>query len=339
MKLNSLDIPFVKNWLAGNETFIFQTSGSTGSPQAIVVTRKQIEASVRATQKALHLTSEDTALICLPTQYTAGLMMLARCLIIGMEAVVVNPSGNPFEQLSAEIQPTFMAVVPLQLQHLLQKETYFDKLNRMKAILVGGAPVSETLAKTTQKLSVPIWATYGMTETVSHIALRKLNGSDASNTYTVLPDINIKVNAQTNCLEICGAVTNYQWVYTRDIVQLSDDGKRFTILGRIDNIINSGGIKIQPESIEEHIQSFFKERYPTMLITVSSVPDEILGEKLVLVIEKKYQSVLIEEEIFSYLKNTLPIYQVPKKIIYIDDLPKTQTDKINRKLLKKMISH
>ncbi|MCS7003752.1 MAG: AMP-binding protein [Cytophagales bacterium] len=333
MKYDWKNHPFVVDWLAGKQEFIMRTSGSTGEPRPIIATRSQIQASVNATQKALQLSSEFKALICLPLQFTAGIMMLARCLIVGMKPIVVEPSSNPLIKLEEQVD--FAAFVPLQLQNILQDPESVIKLNRMKKVLVGGAALPERVVQKLQSLSVEVWATYGMTETVSHIALQKLNGSDKQNFFVALPNVQLRTNDE-GCLEIFGDVTNFQWITTRDVVELQENKRFFKIIGRADNIINSGGIKIQPEVVEKQVETYFQQHEKIPIFAVSSQPDELYGEKLVLVIESSFRFQINSDELLSFLKKHLPPYHAPKEIFYIEQFPITSTGKINRQALKKL---
>ncbi len=175
----SQTLQFCKDWLLGKETFRILTSGSTGAPKPIEISRKQMLASAKATAKALDLQAGDTALVCLNTNYIAGKMMLVRGLEIGMNMIVVEPSSAPFTTINTQF-PTinFYAFVPLQLLTLLKNDIHIGTLNRAKAIIIGGAAVDKALENRLQAISAPIYATYGMTETVSHIALKRLNGTE-----------------------------------------------------------------------------------------------------------------------------------------------------------------
>lgn len=307
---------FIKSWLSGKQTFTLKTSGSTGTPKEITLTRNQLQQSAQRTIKALHLSSDNTALVCLDTKYIAGKMMLVRALETNMQIVAVEPSSNPLKNISA--RPDFGAFVPLQLAEIFTDEDSVNKLNQFKSIIIGGASISATLLEKIKTLSCAVYATYGMTETVSHIALQKLNGEHAQDYFEVLSDIAISVD-ERDCLVV--QLPDFsEPVITNDVVNLIDNNS-FKILGRYDNIINSGGIKLLPETIEKKLsplltnQSFF----------ITSIRDERLGEKLVLIIEGKPQPELPEA-----LKLALSSYEVPKEIFYLDEFIRTDTHKINR---------
>lgn len=313
---------FINAWLTGKTTFTLQTSGSTGSPKEIVVTREQLSASAHRTIAKLKLVDNQTALVCLDTKYIAGKMMLARALEVNMYIVVVEPSSNPLKNLSA--QPDFGAFVPLQLDEILRDEDSTEKLNQFRSVIIGGASVNPILKEKIKKLSCDVYATYGMTETVSHIALQKLNGSDAQEYFETFPDIKIKIDSR-DCLVI--ELPGFQEpIITNDLVSIIDD-HHFKILGRYDNIINSGGIKLVPETIEKKLSSLLSDQS----YFIAGIDDDRLGQKLVLIIEGKARP-----ELADALKLALPTYEIPKEIFYLDEFIRTETQKINRGLSLKM---
>lgn len=309
-------ISFIKNWLTGKQSFLLKTSGSTGNPKEITLSRAQLTASANRTISKLSLSDKNTALVCLDTKYIAGKMMLVRALEGNMKIVAVEPSANPLKKLSE--QPDFAAFVPLQLDEIFTDEDSVKKLNQFQSIIIGGASVSSTLLEKIKTLPCSVYATYGMTETVSHIALQKLNGEHAQDYFEVLPNITISVD-ERDCL-VLSLPEFSEPVITNDLVNLIDKTK-FNILGRYDNIINSGGVKLVPETIEKKIepllvnQSFF----------VAWIRDERLGQKVVLIIEGKAQS-----ELPAALKLALSSYEIPKEIFYLDAFVRTETKKINR---------
>jgi O-succinylbenzoic acid--CoA ligase len=306
----------IKSWLSGTQTFTLKTSGSTGIPKEITLSRTQLIHSAKRTIKALSLSADDTALVCLDTKYIAGKMMLVRALEANMKIVAVAPAANPIRDLY--MQPDFAAFVPLQLDEIFKHEGSADRLNQFKSIILGGASVNTSLLEKIKKLSCPVYATYGMTETVSHIALQKLNGPDPQDYFETLPGIEIKTD-ERDCLVI--VLPDFpEPVITNDLVMIINNSG-FKILGRYDNIINSGGIKLMPETIEKKIESLLTNRN----FFVAGIGDDRLGQKLVLVIEGKLQ-----QELPAALKLALAIYEIPKEIFYLDEFVRTETQKINR---------
>ncbi|UII30516.1 AMP-binding protein [Fulvivirga ulvae] len=319
-------IDFVRQWLSGTSTFNIHTSGSTGTPKAISITRKQMETSARFTINALQLQPFQTALVCLDTGYIAGKMMLVRALINRMNIMAVNPSSNPLENIS--YSPDFAAVVPLQLEEMLKYEQVTNHLNKMSAIIVGGAPISTMLERKLQQITAPVYATYGMTETVSHIALKRLNGPEKSATYTTFEEVKLGLDPR-GCLTIQSALTNHEVLITNDLVNLADN-HHFEWLGRADNTINSGGVKIQSEKVEKVVSQILDELELPNRFFVAGLPDEKLGQKVCLIIEaESVQSDL--KNIAVRLQEKLDKYETPKSILSIPHFSETPTGKINRK--------
>lgn len=318
-------VSFIKQWLSGQQNFTFQTSGSTGTPKEITVSREQLQASAHRTINKLKLSEKNTALVCLDTKYIAGKMMLVRALEANMKIIAVEPVADPLKNLLQDVQPDFAAFVPLQLEEILKNSESVKKLNRFQSAIIGGAAVNPSLLEKIKTLSCDVYATYGMTETVSHIALQKLNGVDTQDSFETFPDIKIKID-ERDCLVI--ELPDFRDVIiTNDVVQIIDDS-HFKVLGRYDNIINSGGVKLVPETIEKKISQIINQPF-----FVTGIPDQRLGQKLALIIEGREIP-----ELTVTLKQALPAYEVPKDIFYLDAFIRTETQKINRlKTLEKAI--
>lgn len=306
---------FIRSWLSDAATFTLRTSGSTGTPKEITLTRQQLASSAKRTIKKLALSEKDTALVCLDTQYIAGKMMLVRALEANMKIIAVEPSSNPLKDLT--VQPDFAAFVPLQLDETFKHEDSARQLNQFKSIIIGGAAVNNSLQEKINTLLCDVYATYGMTETVSHIALQKLNGTDAQEYFEILPDIRISMD-ERDCLVITLPDLS-EPIITNDLVKVIDS-THFKILGRYDNIINSGGIKLVPEAIERTIEPLLQEAF-----FVAGIPDERLGQKLVLIVEGQQKPGLP-----AALKDALSAYEIPKEIFYLNNFIRTGTQKINR---------
>lgn len=306
---------FIKNWLTNIQTFTLHTSGSTGTPKEIILTRSQLINSAKRTIDRLGLSKKNTALVCLDTRYIAGKMMLVRALEANMKIVAVEPSSNPLKNLT--VQPDFGAFVPLQLAEIVKDRASVNTLNKFQSIIIGGAAVSTSLIKEIKTLSCDVYATYGMTETVSHIALQKLTGDDAQDYFETLPGISIHVDKR-GCLVI-DLPDFSKPIVTNDLVDLIDQTS-FRIQGRYDTIINSGGIKLVPEIIEKKLSLILKQSF-----FVAGIPDERLGKRLVLVVEGKP-----DPELASSLRLALSMYEIPKEILFLDPFILTETQKINR---------
>ena len=315
-------ISFYNDWQNGKKQFELSTSGSTGNPKPIFISKTQMEVSANQTINALNLTPSNNLLVCIKTKFIGGKMMLVRGIINNMPLYIVEPSSNPIKSLTQHID--FMAVVPLQMQTMLNDGEH-TKLNKMKAIIVGGAPINQQLKIQIEKLKVPVYATYGMTETISHIALKKLNGSDKSNYFTSLGDIKISKDDR-NCLTVTGSVTNHATIATNDVVELINSNQ-FEWLGRYDNIINSGGIKVNPEKIEEIIEQIFLEANIQQRFFIHGIEDKLLGKKVALIIEgEKFDTAPLQQILLQQLEK----YSYPKSIIFISQFIETETGKIKR---------
>lgn len=311
---------FLLNWLYPKDTLLASTSGSTGSPKTITLDKSKMIASAKATGDYFNLYEGTTALHCLSANYIAGKMMMVRALYLGWHIDVVIPNKYPLSQTKKEYD--FAAMVPLQLQHSI------DELHRVKKVIVGGAPVSPVLEQELQSLSTALFATYGMTETITHIAIKKLNHrtdeEQKLNAYTALPNVSFTVDKR-NCLVIDAPDVSSEKVTTNDVVNLISESK-FTWLGRADFVINSGGYKVHPEQVEQVLELVIDAPF-----FVSSIPDSELGEKVVLIVEGK-------EDSFPEIDYVgLHSFQVPKKVFFIDEMIYTTTGKINRNKTKEKL--
>ena len=295
---------FLLDWL-NSESFIFaQTSGSTGKPKQILIQKSAMIASAKATGLFFNLQPKNTALLCLSTNYIAGKMMLVRAICLGLHIDTIDPTSAP---LSSK-KYNFIAMVPMQVEKSLSKLHLVDKL------LIGGTKVSYTLSESILKTNCNAFESYGMTETISHIAIKKIRVK----AFNVLPNVAISVDKRS-CLVIEALELSQEKIITNDIVEIINPNQ-FILKGRIDNVINSGGIKIFPEEVEEKLAKYFSVPF-----FIGSKPDEILGEKVILVIEAKPFS--IENSVFSQLSK----YQIPKEILFLESFERTETNKINRK--------
>lgn len=317
---------FMKKWLEGDQEFVLHTSGSTGMPKPIMVTRGQLEASAAMTGKALSLGSGTRALVCLNVGYVAGLMMLVRGLELDWELTVTEPSSNPVAGLDA-VGFDFVAMVPMQLQAILDSAATGKLVSNLGKILLGGAPVGPALAARIKGLGIPVFQSYGMTETVSHVALKALNGAEANDSYVFLPGVEFGTD-ERGCLYVSGAVTNNQLVQTNDLVEIS--GHAFQWIGRADNVINSGGVKIVLDQMDQRIAAVFHDLAIPNAFFCWWEPDEKLGQKLVLMIENALMSTSAEK-LSSEIRSRVSAYENPKHIYFAKAFAKTATDKIDKR--------
>lgn len=331
-------VAFGRAWQSGQQTFVLHTSGSTGFPKPITLSRSQMRASAELTGQTFGLQTGDTVLCCLNTAYVAGTMMLVRALTLGLKLTLVEPSGNPLADVDTDrTQFDFMAFVPLQLQTMLeQSPEKVAILNRAKAILLGGAATSPAQEAQLQTITAPVYATYGMTETVSHIAIRRLNGPTATDFFTALSGVELGVD-ERDCLNIRAEASDFQLIQTNDVVQWVDNNpahQQFRILGRADSIINSGGVKVQPERVERVVQAVLGSVGLTPRLFVAGLPDERLGQRIVLVVEgdeAMKKSVTAQQgQWIEAVRREIGPYAVPKDLIFAPTFCETPTGKIDR---------
>jgi O-succinylbenzoic acid--CoA ligase len=326
-------VEFINSWLSGQQSFEFQTSGSTGKPKKITISRTQMECSANMTIKALSLTSRDTALLCMNPAFIGGKMMIVRSLINQMNLVVIEPSSNPLKELDEPVD--FAALVPLQLINAINNSDSFKKLKSISNIIVGGGQVSESVRQEVKSLDNHIYSTYGMTETVSHIALQLLSKHSDGNHFTALDGVEIGTD-ERECLAIKAEVTNNSLIVTNDRVEIIDSNK-FRWLGRIDNVINSGGIKVQIEQVENVISEIFNSLGLVNRFILKGFKDDFLGEKVILIIEGKIDGESLKS-LSEYLPTKLHKYEKPKEIHFIEKFIETPTDKIIRNTDYKAVS-
>lgn len=319
---------FCRKWLQRDTSFAIQTSGSTGKPKLIYAKRSEIEASIRMSQEFFAWKGNETVLVCLHTQYIAGKMMLLRGLELGWTMYLQKPNNNPLEHFEETLD--FAAFVPLQMQQIIEHSSEKLKNFSSKAcIIIGGAAISKTLEKSIQSIPQPaIFQTYGMTETLSHIALRKLNGQYAQKNFIPLNHVKIRLDNR-NCLCITSPTTSFQEICTNDIAQIEEDGS-FRILGRADNVIISGGIKIQLEEVENEIATVFEKVQLQRRFYCVGIGDEYWGQMLVLCIEGERLPTSTEEHLWQHLRKIPQKYHIPKKILYQETFSETETGKIKR---------
>ena len=298
---------FILDWFDSKSYIEMQTSGTTGTPKIIRVDKQAMVESALATGDFFNLHAGNRALQCLPVKYVAGKMMLIRAIILGLDLDYVAPTSHPMEGL--EDHYDFVAMVPMQAQNSLKE------LHNVKKLIVGGAKISPALEKDLLKLPTEVYETYGMTETITHIAAKRV-GEKA---FTVLPHVFISYDDR-NCLVIhAPKIIKEEAIVTNDLVELINENQ-FIFLGRLDNVINSGGIKLMPEQIEQKLSIGIKERF-----FITSKEDKELGEKVVLVVEGP--SYELDKSLFDALDK----YEKPKEIIFVSKFKETENGKVLRK--------
>lgn len=286
----------------------------------MLVEKRRMLASARITCDFLGLQSGDTALLCMSLDYIAGKMMVVRSLERGLKLITIEPSGHPLVNNS---QLSFAAMVPMQVYNSLQLPEERERLKSIRHLIIGGGAIDDAMAAELKTFPNAVWSTYGMTETLSHIALRRLNGPDASDLYTPFPSVSISQNTD-GCLIIDAPEVCAEPLVTNDIVEIISP-HRFRILGRKDNVICSGGIKIQIEEVERQLHPYLQAPY-----LISKRPDEKFGEVAVLLTEGSV------DEAQQVCERILPKYHQPKAYLHVDQIPLTETGKPARKIAESL---
>ena len=329
---------FLQEWNNGSPYVEVKTSGSTGEPKAMLVEKRRMLASARITCDFLGLKAGDTALLCMSLDYIAGKMMVVRAIERNLRLITVEPSGHPLVKQGDGF--TFAAMVPMQVYNSLQVPEERERLKQIKHLIIGGGAIDEAMAEELKTFPNHVWSTYGMTETLSHIALRRLSGPEASEWYTPFPTVKVGLNEE-GCLvidapEVCG-----ERLVTNDIAELATqrgqslmcsatsahEGQSpcvanvpFKILGRKDNVICSGGVKIQAEEVERMLKEHLREPY-----LISKRPDKKFGEVIVLLTEGDVETAK------TVCESVLSKYQRPKAYIHVSEIPMTETKKPARR--------
>ncbi|NUY80026.1 AMP-binding protein [Flavobacterium sp. MAH-1] len=301
---------FLLDWFDDKTDIEINTSGTTGTPKTIRVSKQAMVNSALATGDFFDLQPGDKALHCLPTKYIAGKMMFVRGFILGLDMEFAAPSANPLKYDDQRYD--FAALVPLQAENSLKR------LGNIRKIIIGGAKINPMLEKKLEKVNSKIYETYGMTETITHIAAKQVGDS----AFTVLPNVTISYD-DNNCLVIHAPRISDDVIVTNDLVELVNENQ-FVFLGRRDNVVNSGGIKLIPEQIEAKLAGKINARF-----FVAGIPDETLGEKLVLFVEGKEQP--MAEDVFAGLGK----YEKPKEVRFVPHFTETGSGKIKRKEMQK----
>ena len=302
---------FLIDWLDKKDYVKVKTSGATGRPKQIKILKQTMVNSSIFTGNFFNLSPGDKALHCLPANFIAGKMMLVRAMILGLELDLIEPLTHPV--FDANKSYDFCAMIPIQLQNSV------GKIDNIKNIIVGGMKVSSTLIEAIKGIPVNIYETYGMTETVTHVALKSLNTTvdNKKSYFQTLPNVSVYKDDR-DCLVIKAPHLSKNDIITNDIVELYSDTE-FEWLGRFDNVINSGGLKVFPERIEEKLESKVTQRF-----FIASEPDEILGVRVVMVVEGNSNN--LDPSIFDVLDK----YEKPKHIYSVNKFVETSTGKIQR---------
>ena len=326
---------FLSEWNNDSDRVLVHTSGSTGKPKPMMVEKKRMLNSARITCDFLGLKPGDSALLCMSLDYIAGKMVVVRSIERRLHLISVSPSGHPLKdvnlkEVNGEI--TFAAMVPMQVYNTLQVPEERERLTHIRHLIIGGGAIDASLEKELQALpgNIAIWSTYGMTETLSHIALRRINGAEASEWYQPFDSVKIS-QTEEGCLVIDAPLVCAETLVTNDIVEIESyiynkvEKLRFRIKGRKDNVVCSGGIKIQVEEVEEFLKPHLEK--PFML---AKKKDEKFGEIAVLLSEDK-EIKTVEATVRRLLSDHK--YWIPREFRYVEHLPLTETGKPKRSIL------
>jgi len=315
-EIESQVLNFLADWHSIGRTIQVKTSGSTGKPKEIELSKQGMLFSAQNTIQFFSLTAKSTALLCLPLSTIGGKMMLVRALQSSMSVYIQTPSANPLK--SGDFSIDFIAVTPMQLKVMLDESE--SKLMKIRSILVGGGPISSELELQLTEKEITVYHSYGMTETASHVALRKV-GYGGNEYFNSLPGIHFSVN-ESQALQIHFTALQSEVIETTDRVELVSE-TIFRWLGRTDFVINSGGVKIHPEEIE----SLLAKQIPVPFF-ISSVPDQTLGERVVLFVEG-LDNISLDFEI------DFPKYGRPKEVLFLPKFQYTRSGKIDRIVTRK----
>ena len=350
---------FFSEWNNDSDRVLVHTSGSTGKPKPMMVEKKRMLNSARITCDFLGLKPGDSALLCMSLDYIAGKMVVVRSIERHLHLISVSPSGHPLKDINlkdaneknANGEITFAAMVPMQVYNTLQVPEERERLTHVRHLIIGGGAIDASLEKELQALpgNIAIWSTYGMTETLSHIALRRINGAEASEWYQPFDSVKIS-QTDEGCLVIDAPLVCAETLVTNDIVEIESyiynkeekhdkvEKLRFRIKGRKDNVICSGGIKIQIEEVEALLKPHLEKPF-----MIAKKKDEKFGEIAVLLTEdedlKKVEATIRRllsgksDDSNKSSESANHKYWIPREYLHVDHLPLTETGKPKRSIL------
>ena len=350
---------FYSEWNNDSDRVLVHTSGSTGKPKPMMVEKKRMLNSARITCDFLGLKPGDSALLCMSLDYIAGKMVVVRSIERHLHLISVSPSGHPLKDINlkdangkdANGEITFAAMVPMQVYNTLQVPEERERLTHVRHLIIGGGAIDASLEKELRSLpgNIAIWSTYGMTETLSHIALRRINGDEASEWYQPFDSVKIS-QTDEGCLVIDAPLVCAETLVTNDIVEIEPyiynkvekhnkvEKLRFRIKGRKDNVICSGGIKIQIEEVEALLKPHLEKPF-----MIAKKKDEKFGEIAVLLTEdenlKKVEATIRRllsgksDDSNKSSESANHKYWIPREYLHVDHLPLTETGKPKRSIL------
>lgn len=312
---------FLTEWFNDAPTLVLFTSGSTGKPSRLTIHKSRVIHSAKQTLQRFNLNPGDDCLLCLPLEYIAAKMMVIRALVGGLNLWLRPADGHPFKASDQAFR--FVPLVPLQVYNSVHNPVEKAVLERCETILIGGAPLAPELEEALQGLNTAVYASYGMAETLSHIALRRVNGKEGSSWFSPLSGVHLRLNAES-CLLVEAPLLCEKPIETQDVAEMDAAG-RFRILGRLDNLINTGGKKILAEELENRLTAYIKQPF-----AVTKQPDTKLGHRLVLVTEGPFD--------LTGLRAVEPAWMRPRTHIAVGTLPRTNSGKIDRRALEQLVT-
>jgi O-succinylbenzoic acid--CoA ligase len=309
---------FLLDWLDDKDSILAQTSGSTGKPKKMRLSKQSMINSAKLSGTYFKWKKGDCALLCLSPNFIAGKMMVVRAFVWQLNLILVEPKGHPMKSVKSKIN--FAAMLPLQVINGLKEGVDFGLIDQL---LIGGGAVDSQLEASLQELPTRCFSSYGMTETVSHVAIKVLNGPTRANYFKGIGNVRFTID-ERDCLQITAPEILSDTLQTNDLVRLIDD-RKFIWLGRYDYVVNSGGIKLFPEQIEDKLKTVISEAF--FLI---GMKDELLGEKLVLLIEKANPPEVYISELREKMKGLLDKYEQAREIFFLPKFQRTANGKLQR---------
>ncbi|MFO7978741.1 MAG: AMP-binding protein [Bacteroidales bacterium] len=310
-------LEFLHQWFDDTQGITLFTSGSTGPPKKVILPKKAMMASAEMTGRFFKLKPGMTAHLCLSPDFVAGKMLIVRALAHGMDLLTTHVGANPLEALTQDVD--FSAMVPLQVANVLKHNP--EKMEQVSILIIGGGAVSPLLEQQLMHLKTNCWHTYGMTETLSHIALRPMNGPERSDWFTPLPGVEVSADPR-GCLVINAPAIIPEKVVTNDLVLVKNN--RFQVLGRKDDVIISAGHKLHPAVIEQKIGSWLSSPF-----FLAGEQHPSAGQIPVLFVEAPPRENQ-KQQIQEHLEQRLDPYEVPRKVIMLDRFVYLESGKINR---------
>lgn len=319
-------LQFCRDWQSGEAVFQQKTSGSTGAPKVLSIHRNQMQASARATGEFFKVNPRNLLLCCLNPAFIAGKMMLVRAMEWQAPILLQAPQADPLKDLNSDQIPDFIAMVPLQVQESLKNPKSRALLQKVSHLIIGGAASNPQLREDILKYNLKAYQTYGMTETVSHIALAKITEQELI--YYTLPGVEIGLD-ERETLWVKGPMSLGNRIQTNDQVKLISD-RSFIWLGRVDFVINSGGIKLHPELLEQRMEKTIHTHFPSSRFFLAGIPDPKFGEKMVLVLETEMIEIKKAKLLQEELKLLFQPYELPKDILTVNKFQETPSGKVDR---------